>query len=197
MEAYQKGIEPGTPVSREVTVHIQTEEELKHNIERSNRILGEANEFLARTSTHKIPTAQTAEGCIKLLEMYGRSTKDIAEISGFPIATIKNIRQGKIPGKKHLEKLQELVKLAESPPVTEQPQITIEPAAAAAAAAPSPQPAMTKESLETMLDAKLPDGSPDKFTQKWASDRLLELSEQFRPQPGHSIGDSLPIQDTG
>lgn len=65
--------------------------------------------MLARTSKYKVPTTLTAEGCIRLLEMYGRSVSEIADTVITKPSTIKDILRHRNIGKKYLDKLQQLV----------------------------------------------------------------------------------------
>lgn len=111
MEAYRAHIEPGTPISQSKTLHTTpkkteiTTQEVNH----SRQLVQDATDYLSHTSSHDVPTNQTAMGCIKMLSNLGLDYSFIAEATEIPLNTIKAIASGRRPGDKHLAKLQKLV----------------------------------------------------------------------------------------
>jgi hypothetical protein len=112
-EAYQLKVEPGTTVSHSHTFSVN-KEDTAHDMKRTQKYLHEANEALARTSSHDIGTPQTALGCIKILSSRGFKYGEIAEMAGIPLQSVKKIASSVKPGTKSLEVLQQLVFKIES-----------------------------------------------------------------------------------
>ncbi len=114
LEAYQHKIEPGTPISQSVTVSINNPEKEQHNAEQSQKLLQSINNSLANSSSIDVPTTQSSKGCLSLLSGYGVNNTSVANILGISVKTANDIANGRRPGHKHLERLQQLVVQVES-----------------------------------------------------------------------------------
>lgn len=115
MESYRHHVEPGTPISKKVTIapSSKDDEVSKADVTRSQRLLQETTNKLAKSSSQDIGTQQTALGCIKILGEYGYSYGDIAKLAEIKVGAIKDIVREKNPGNKFRDILRELVNKVE------------------------------------------------------------------------------------
>lgn len=131
-EAYQQHIEPGTIISqnRTVTYNNSKNKPSPEEVRRSQRLLTEANDNLAKR--RGLPTTETAEGCILILnnginDNY-LTDSEIAKRIEVSSKVIKNIKEGVASGKKQLAALQQLVTEFERENAEQLPPLDIEAA---------------------------------------------------------------------
>jgi hypothetical protein len=160
MEAYQRRVEPGTKLQREVVVDVNKVDETIRNIGRSQMNLQIANTIIAHEA--KLPTNQSSIGCIKLMQQYGLSREEIAKLSYLPVKTIDNIHSSQIKGHKHLPALQQALTKYEQSLTGEL------------------QPTGTENANPTKVDihADYEFGSPEWHAQKELSNKLLDNEDR-------------------
>ena len=128
---------------------------------RTQRILQQANEYLAHTSSHKIGITDTSQGCIKILSSYGHEYAEIAAMAGVPLDSVKSIASGRKSGVKSLEKLQQAVQQIE------QLQMNMRPL---------PIEASIREELNKLIEINPVNGTPEWIRMRKLSNRLKDIT---------------------